>query len=107
MNSSYYLRAQNFAAPSVNENDLKYNSFGYNDDSMNNENTCFTNNIMFNSRVCRGNTFSTPVLTEEQRRNRNVYERTQLARRSSLERRKKEVCDNERRILFITSILYV
>ena len=33
-----------------------------------------TNNIMFDQRVYRGNTYSMPVMTEVQKRNRQQYE---------------------------------
>ena len=89
MKSSYCLRAQNFAAPSVNDNESHTKSFRQ-DDPMNNE-FLSTNNIMFDSRVCRGNTYATPVFTEDQRRHRDIYERTQRARRSLIEKRKSEV----------------
>jgi hypothetical protein len=89
MKVSHYLRAQNFAAPSVNDNDSHKKSFRQNDDEM--QMLC-TNNIMFDSRVCRGNTYATPVFTEDQRRNQEVYERTQNARRSLIERQNNEVC---------------
>ncbi len=88
MKASYYLAAQNFVAPSVNENEIHQKSFRQDD---NNEILC-ANNIMFDSRVCRGNTYATPVLTEDQRRHHEFYERTQKARRSLIQKRKKEVC---------------
>ena len=86
MKASYYLRAQNFAAPSVNDNnnDLHKKPFRYD------EPLC-TNNIMFDNRVCRGNTYATPVFTEDQRRNQDVYERVQKARLSLIDKRRKEV----------------
>ena len=82
---SSYLRAQNFAAPTVKPitNPLHY--------SVDGSQSCRTNNIMFDARVCRGNTHANPVISEDQMRNREVYERTQNARRKLLERRRREV----------------
>mmetsp|Transcript_16998 Transcript_16998/g.34890 ORF Transcript_16998/g.34890 Transcript_16998/m.34890 type:complete len:171 (-) Transcript_16998:73-585(-) len=39
-----------------------------------------TNNIMFDSRVVRGNTYASPVITDDQKRNRKAYERNHRAR---------------------------
>jgi len=84
MKAASYLRAQNFAAPSIKQT----NYYPINHD----ENIpCRTNNIMFDNRVCRGNTYSNPVITEDQSRNQRVYEREQSARRRLLERRIQEV----------------
>lgn len=95
MKASYYLRAQNFAAPSVNDNNnniKKYNWYGdENDDDSSRNGIACTNNIMFDSRVCRGNTYATPVFTEDQRRHQEVYNRTQQARRATMERRRMDV----------------
>ena len=93
MKASYCLRAQNFAAPSVNDNNniKKYNWYGDDEyDSSRNGIVC-TNNIMFDSRVCRGNTHATPVFTEDQRRHQEVYNRTQHARRATIEKRRMDV----------------
>jgi len=94
--SSHYLRAQNFSLPSLhndNNNKLKYKSFHNHDKNFTNDDVLIcTNNIMFDSRVCRGNTYATPVLTEDQRRNKSVYERIQKSRRLSLlQKRESEV----------------
>lgn len=86
MKASYYLRAQNFAAPSVNE----INNNNIHDNPLN-HGIVYTNNIMFDSRVCRGNTYATPVFTEDQRRHQEVYKRTQQARRSMIEKRRRDV----------------
>ena len=72
MKASYYLRAQNFAAPSLLANTLTFRG----EDVQ-----LTTNNIMFDSRVYRGNTYARPVLTEDQKRNQKVFEHAQLARR--------------------------
>lgn len=108
METAYYLQAQNFAAPSSNSrsgviyynNNRNWNhqssiishcfdpldqesSFLYDnnpDGSMGTETElCGGNNIMFDQRVCRGNTYAKPVITEDQRRNRHCFERHQLA----------------------------
>ena len=92
--SSHYLRAQNFSLPSLhndNNNKLKYKSFHNHDRNFTNDDVLiYTNNIMFDSRVCRGNTYATPVLTEDQRRNKSVYERIQKSRRLSLLQKREE-----------------
>ncbi len=93
MKASYYLRAQNFAAPSVNDNHVtkRSNWYGNDDDDSSRNGLVCTNNIMFDNRVCRGNTYATPVFTEDQRRHQEVYKRTQQARRSMIEKRRKDV----------------
>lgn len=93
MKASYYLRAQNFAAPSVNDNNVtkRSNWYGNDDDDSSRNGLVCTNNIMFDNRVCRGNTYATPVFTEDQRRHQEVYKRTQQARRSMIEKRRKDV----------------
>ena len=78
------LRAQNFAAPSVKPTTINYSNV--HEESI----SCRTNNIMFDSRVVRGNTYSNPVMTEDQKRNRIVFEREQVARIKYLERIKHE-----------------
>jgi hypothetical protein len=78
-----YLRAQNFAAPSIIP---PTNIINYDEDM-----TIRTNNIMTDPRICRGNTHAKATLTEDQRRNRHVYEREQASRRKLLERRSERV----------------
>ena len=72
MKAACYLRAQNFEAPSIKvaKNQSKKSHEGKN---------CRTN-IMFDNHVCRGNTYSNPIITEDQKRNQGVYERERLAR---------------------------
>ena len=95
MKASYYLRARNFAAPSIND-DTKTSKSWYNNNVnydllKNGTMACCTNNIMFDSRVCRGNTYAKPVYTEDQRRHQEIYKRTQQARRSIIEQRRMDV----------------
>ena len=87
------LRAKNFAAPVANNNNNNHHhhhatsssSFGGKNNNHHlytydeNDLVC-TNNIMFDSRVCRGNTYAAPVLTEDQKRMREIKERKHLAR---------------------------
>ena len=97
------LRAKNFAAPVANHNHhtSSSSSFGgknnnhhlYNHDV--NDLVC-TNNIMFDSRVCRGNTYAAPVLTEDQNRMRKIKERKHLARLA----RKEEYRERVRILLY-------
>lgn len=42
------------------------------------------NNIMFDSRVVRGNTYAAQVVTQEQQRQQQVYNRNEKARQVSL-----------------------
>jgi hypothetical protein len=108
MKSSSYLRAQNFAAPSINHDNerneistTKHKKSSLSSSINNNDIMIRTNNIMFDSRVCRGNTYATPVLTEDQRRNKSVYERMQRVRRSSIEKRNLEVSE---RVIFVSKL---
>jgi predicted DNA binding protein len=75
-----YLRAQNFAAPSMMTGSIKsYEKVMKS--PLNNS------NIMIDPRICRGNTYTRTVLTDDQRRNRDVYEREQTSKRRLLERK--------------------
>lgn len=110
MKPSSYLRAQNFAAPSINDNEqnaisTKHKKSSHRQSSSSssssfnkNEVMIRTNNIMFDSRVCRGNTYASPVLTEDQRRHKSVYERMQRVRRLSMEKRNMEVSSKVRKV---------
>ena len=49
----------------------------------------FSNNIMFDSRVVRGNTFASPVITAEQRRNWETFERNQHTRQLQYQHKNK------------------
>ena len=96
MKPSSYLRAQNFAAPSINDNEQNEISTKHKKSShrqSSSSSSSRTNNIMFDSRVCRGNTYAAPVLTEDQRRYKSVYERMQRVRRLSIEKRNMEVSE--------------
>ena len=73
MKAAYYLRAQTFEAPSIKHTKVQFTI------KSDEDKACRTN-IMFDNRVCRGNTYSNPVITEDQKRNQRVYEREQAAR---------------------------
>ncbi|GMH66943.1 hypothetical protein TrLO_g8439 [Triparma laevis f. longispina] len=47
-----------------------------------------SNNIMFDARVVRGNTYAAQVVTQEQQRQQQVYERNENARQGRLEARR-------------------
>eukprot|EP00586_Coscinodiscus_wailesii_P023786 CAMPEP_0172501220 /NCGR_PEP_ID=MMETSP1066-20121228/147477_1 /TAXON_ID=671091 /ORGANISM="Coscinodiscus wailesii, Strain CCMP2513" /LENGTH=301 /DNA_ID=CAMNT_0013275887 /DNA_START=114 /DNA_END=1019 /DNA_ORIENTATION=- len=81
----------------VTDNDNDENNDHYDGDKKNKRTTTtknpnngfvYTNNIMVDSRVVRGNTYASPVITEEQRRVRTVNERNRrirLAKQKQLE----------------------
>jgi hypothetical protein len=71
MKAAYYLRAQNFEAPSINQTNIQ--SVPRSDEGK----LGIPKNIMFDNRVCRGNTYSNPVITEDERRNQRVFETEQ------------------------------
>uniref|UniRef100_A0A7S4M6F5 Uncharacterized protein n=1 Tax=Odontella aurita TaxID=265563 RepID=A0A7S4M6F5_9STRA len=74
------VAARNFPPPALAPK-LKGSKYGREDKlNLNCEDVLIcTNNIMFDSRVVRGNTYASPVITEDQRRNREAYERKQRA----------------------------
>jgi len=82
MTTASVLRAQNFDAPNVENNSWKRQ-----DDDV----ILCTNNIMFDNRVYRGNTYSKPVVTEVQRRHEEFCKRNQKARQRGRDNRRKKV----------------
>ena len=77
-----YLQAQTFEAPSIKQTQIKkiQSSKDEEEDSLN-----FRTNIMFDNRVCRGNTYSNPVITENQKRNLSLLR--EFARQRTRRRR--------------------
>ena len=77
-----YLQAQIFEAPSIKQTQIKkfQSSKDEEEDSLN-----FRTNIMFDNRVCRGNTYSNPVITENQKRNLSLLR--EFARQRTRRRR--------------------
>jgi predicted DNA binding protein len=79
-----YLLAQNFAAPSMMTPSVSSSIKSYEKEMKSPLNN---SNIMIDPRICRGNTYTRTVLTDDQRRNRDVYEREQTSKRRLLERK--------------------
>jgi len=70
-----------FQSLSVNNTNVKGKRSVCSDE---NDKHVFSNNIHVDCRVVRGNTYASPAMTEDQKRNKEVYERT---RRSQLVRK--------------------